>query len=167
MSYNWPTPELTVSQKVGIGTDTPTEALEVKGKVKLEQGTAINEFSTDSNLTDNSNLAIPTERAVKTYVDSQINQANQVIASKANSSDLTAQISQVIQSFQTEINNAKSEIQSLRQELNELKVRPTDRIYSQNKQYFLIMQNDFNVVAYEVSSGKAVWASKVGVIVQG
>jgi len=35
----------------------------------LENGTTINEFSTDPLLLDNSNSAIPTERAVKTYVD--------------------------------------------------------------------------------------------------
>ena len=33
-------------------------------------GATINEFSTDGNLTDNSNTAVPTEYAVKTYVDS-------------------------------------------------------------------------------------------------
>jgi hypothetical protein len=35
-------------------------------------GTAINEFSTDGTLSDNSNQAVPTEAAVKTYVDTAI-----------------------------------------------------------------------------------------------
>lgn len=37
-----------------------------------EFGSSINEFSTDITMADNSDLAIPTERAVKTYVDFQI-----------------------------------------------------------------------------------------------
>lgn len=40
--------------------------------LSAELGTSINEFSTDVTMADNSNLAIPTERAVKTYVDFQI-----------------------------------------------------------------------------------------------
>ena len=40
--------------------------------LNAEFGTSINEFSTDVTMADNSNLAIPTERAVKTYVDFQI-----------------------------------------------------------------------------------------------
>ncbi|NEQ79416.1 MAG: hypothetical protein F6K26_03895 [Moorea sp. SIO2I5] len=39
-------------------------------------GLSINEFSRDGNLAGNSNLAIPTEQAVKTYVDNQITQVN-------------------------------------------------------------------------------------------
>jgi len=35
----------------------------------LNSGTSINEFSTDGSLTDNSDDAVPTEKAVKTYVD--------------------------------------------------------------------------------------------------
>ena len=40
--------------------------------VCLAQGTRIDEFSTDTTLGDNSNLAVPTERAVKTYVDTSV-----------------------------------------------------------------------------------------------
>jgi len=53
-----------------IGIDrAPTAKLDVNGNLRLETGTAVNEISTDGNLGSNSNLAIPTERAVKTYVD--------------------------------------------------------------------------------------------------
>lgn len=38
----------------------------------LPNGTTVNEFSTDGTLTDNSDDALPTEKAVKTYVDAQI-----------------------------------------------------------------------------------------------
>jgi hypothetical protein len=39
------------------------------GALKAMSGVAIDEFSTDGTLIDNSNLAVPTEKAVKTYVD--------------------------------------------------------------------------------------------------
>ncbi|WP_424097825.1 beta strand repeat-containing protein [Moorena producens] len=118
----WPDPELTVSDRVGIGTDTPSQELEVIGDISatnltlsgsataaqfvgdgssltglvtttgnstingsltidenltvggnFQLGTlSINTFSSDGNLADNSNLAVPTEQAVKTYVDNQI-----------------------------------------------------------------------------------------------
>src|SRR5262249_5368030 len=65
---------LTVESQVGIGTATPTQKLEAVGTVKatacqLQQGTAINEFSSDGKLADNSDAAVPTERAVKEYID--------------------------------------------------------------------------------------------------
>ncbi|NEP35885.1 tail fiber domain-containing protein [Moorena sp. SIO3B2] len=90
----WPDPELTVSDRVGIGTDTPSQELEVIGDISarnlnlngsltidenltvggnFQLGTlSINAFSSDGNLADNSNLAVPTEQAVKTYVDNEI-----------------------------------------------------------------------------------------------
>jgi hypothetical protein len=39
-----------------------------------KQGATINEFSTDGTFADNSDSAVPTEKAVKTYVDQEINQ---------------------------------------------------------------------------------------------
>ncbi len=42
----------------------------------LPNGVAINEFSTDGTLTGNSDTAVPTEKAVKTYVDNQIGSVN-------------------------------------------------------------------------------------------
>ncbi|MGK7884138.1 MAG: hypothetical protein AB4057_05855 [Crocosphaera sp.] len=104
MAFNWPTPELTVSEKIGIGTDTPLTELEVIGSISateldvIESISATNltlngnlqlgplsvkEFSNDGNLADNSSLAIPTEQAVKTYVDAQINQVNNALNTKA------------------------------------------------------------------------------------
>ena len=40
--------------------------------VKMTNGVAIDEFSSDVTLAGNSDLAVPTERAVKTYVDSNV-----------------------------------------------------------------------------------------------
>ena len=33
MAFNWPEPTLTVSNRVGIGTDNPSQALEVTGNI--------------------------------------------------------------------------------------------------------------------------------------
>ncbi|NEO25276.1 formylglycine-generating enzyme family protein [Moorena sp. SIO4A5] len=64
---------LKVKGNVGIGTDNnPTAKLEVKGNLKLELGEAVNEFSRDGTLGGNSNQAVPTELAVKTYVDQKV-----------------------------------------------------------------------------------------------
>lgn len=60
------------AQNVGIGTTSPDARLDVEGDLILEIGTAVNEFSTDGTLGGNSDIAIPTEQAVKTYVDNAI-----------------------------------------------------------------------------------------------
>jgi F0F1-type ATP synthase epsilon subunit len=60
-----------------IGNDVPTGTEKflvngnsiLSGTTTLETGTSINEFSTDGTLIDNSDNAVPTEQAVKTYVD--------------------------------------------------------------------------------------------------
>ncbi|NEP36058.1 hypothetical protein [Moorena sp. SIO3B2] len=105
MAFNWPQPELTVRGKVGIGTETPSQELDVIGDISarnltlngsltidenltvggnFQLGTlSINAFSSDGNLADNSNLAVPTEQAVKTYVDGQISQVNNALDTKA------------------------------------------------------------------------------------
>ena len=46
------------------------EIKEFKNPIILENGTSINEFSIDGTLAGNSDNAVPTEQAVKTYVDS-------------------------------------------------------------------------------------------------
>ena len=59
-------------------TDTPSVVGSVEkfrvssAGLSTEFGATVNEFSTDITMADNSNRAIPTERAVKTYVDYQI-----------------------------------------------------------------------------------------------
>ncbi|MFC2130457.1 beta strand repeat-containing protein [Bacteroidota bacterium] len=54
------------------GTTTLNGDLTVSGSFTLPNGTAINEFSTDGTLADNSDNAVPTEQAVKAYVDASI-----------------------------------------------------------------------------------------------
>ena len=57
---------------VGIGETDPAAKLDVDGDLILEAGVAVNEFSTDTTLSGNSDTAVPTEKAVKTYVDTEI-----------------------------------------------------------------------------------------------
>lgn len=54
---------------VGIGTAIPSAKLDVDGYLILQSGTSINEFSTDGTMAGNSDDVVPTEKAVKTYVD--------------------------------------------------------------------------------------------------
>ena len=54
---------------VGIGETSPGAKLDVNGDLILQNGAAVNEFSTDGTLAGDSDLAVPTEKAVKTYVD--------------------------------------------------------------------------------------------------
>lgn len=57
------------NKTIGIGVDLPEALLHVKGDLHLASGVAVNEFSSDATLAGNSNLAVPTEYAVKKYVD--------------------------------------------------------------------------------------------------
>lgn len=59
---------------VGINDTTPSYQLDVNGVIQstgliVNAGQEINEFSTDGTLAGDSDTAIPTEQAVKTYVD--------------------------------------------------------------------------------------------------
>ncbi|NEQ86461.1 MAG: hypothetical protein F6K26_42285, partial [Moorea sp. SIO2I5] len=59
------------SGNVGIGTTCPDAKLEVNGNLKLCYGVAVNAFSCDGTLEGCSDLAIPTEKAIKTYADTK------------------------------------------------------------------------------------------------
>ncbi|MCK4679347.1 MAG: hypothetical protein KAT48_14530 [Bacteroidales bacterium] len=54
---------------LGIGTLTPSSMLHVNGDFRLLQGTSVYEISIDSLLTDQSDDAVVTEKAIKWYVD--------------------------------------------------------------------------------------------------
>lgn len=95
MSFNWPADELTVKEKIGVGTDTPSERLEVRGNIKLNSGVAIGEFSSDGTFASPSNQATPTTQAVKTYVDGLTTTLNTALATKADKGG------SLVQNFQT------------------------------------------------------------------
>jgi Chaperone of endosialidase len=74
VAYNFN--QMNVKEKIGVGTETPTEALEVKGNIKLNSGVAVSEFSSDGTLAIVNDRSVPTTQSVKTYVDKQIATAN-------------------------------------------------------------------------------------------
>jgi hypothetical protein len=51
------------------GSPDPALSADATGQVGFPAGVAINEFSSDGTLAGNSDLAVPTEKAVKTYID--------------------------------------------------------------------------------------------------
>ncbi len=53
------------------------------GSIGAQIGESINEFSSDGTMSGNSNLAVPTEQAVKTYVDTQLNATYGLIVAQA------------------------------------------------------------------------------------
>jgi hypothetical protein len=83
MPYNWPPDELTVKKRIGVGIEVPLEALEVKGKIKLNSVT-VDDFSTDGTFTAASDRSVPTTQAVKTYTNTQLLTVSQVLANKAD-----------------------------------------------------------------------------------
>ncbi|WP_400192364.1 tail fiber domain-containing protein [Hymenobacter sp. B81] len=58
--------------RVGVGLSSPSAKLHVSGDLRLQNGAAVNEFSTDGTLAGNADAAVPTEKAVKTYVDAKV-----------------------------------------------------------------------------------------------
>lgn len=60
------------NDQIGIGIASPSATLHVNGSLKLESGTSVNEISTDTTMSGNSDQAVPTEKAVKKYVDRKI-----------------------------------------------------------------------------------------------
>lgn len=78
-----------------IGTGTPKSGSFTALRVTV--GALINEFSTDGTLIGNSDIALPTEQAVKTYVDNQIAAvASAVINPRTVYSDTTAVAGDVV-----------------------------------------------------------------------
>lgn len=70
---------------VGIGTATPQARLAVNGNLRLQTGVAISRFSGDSALTENDDLTVPTSRAVRTFVNTNLNMGLSTRAALAGS----------------------------------------------------------------------------------
>lgn len=62
---------LTIEAALAVDTTTvtPSVQLEVKGALKLAKGVGVHQFSDDSSFSSNSDSIVPTQKAVKTYVD--------------------------------------------------------------------------------------------------
>lgn len=61
---------LTIEAALAVDTTSTTSLeLEVKGALKLADGVAVNQFSNDGSLSENSDSIVPTQKAVRTYVE--------------------------------------------------------------------------------------------------
>lgn len=63
---------LTVDQPSNLSDLTVENQLNIQGNIRLAYGATVNEISTDPEMSDNSNSAVPTEQAIKSYVDQKI-----------------------------------------------------------------------------------------------
>jgi hypothetical protein len=73
----------TLGGALTVSGTTTLSSLNVSIDLKLKAGLAVDEFSGDVGLGANSDQAVPTQKAVKTYVDRQIISVNQALATKA------------------------------------------------------------------------------------
>ncbi len=63
---------LTIASALAVDKNATNVQLEVKGALKLADGIAVNQFSSDASLSTNSDSIVPTQKAVKTYVDTAV-----------------------------------------------------------------------------------------------
>jgi hypothetical protein len=63
------------------------DSAEVRGSLSLQSGETVNEFSADGTLADDSDTAVPTERAVKAYADS-VQQAAQAYTDQSTTNSV-------------------------------------------------------------------------------
>ena len=62
-----------------------TKGVKIEGEIELASGASVSEISTDTDMSDASDLSIPTELAVKTYVDTKISGTDLTIAEENSS----------------------------------------------------------------------------------
>lgn len=65
------------------GTSANYFAVDNAGGIQVNDGNRVNEFSTDTTLAGNSDLALPTEKAVKTYVDGKVTKLSYITVTQA------------------------------------------------------------------------------------
>jgi len=76
--------------RVEVTIDAVIQSTVDSNGLKLLNGTSINDFSTDITLGGNSDNALPTEHAVKTYIDNQISGVSGAVNIRHISADSTA-----------------------------------------------------------------------------
>lgn len=72
-----------------LTTDSSSKTQVTAGKFQLASGTDINEFSTDTSLAGNSDDAVPTEKAVKAYVDASVPTSVATATNATNAANVT------------------------------------------------------------------------------
>ncbi|MDF0551820.1 hypothetical protein [Kamptonema sp. UHCC 0994] len=72
---------LTISEALTVSAIAPPAStpLEIKGALKLSAGVAIDRFSSNADLSDNSDSIVSTQKAVKTYVDNAVTNVNATV----------------------------------------------------------------------------------------
>ena len=125
--------------------------VEVKGTLKLNPGVAVNEFSNDENL-GNSDSAVPTQKAVKTYVDNKIaDEKINVLESKIN--DLESKNN----NLELKINDLESKINKVDFKNLEVTTLKTQKIIIGAKNYHFILQisldKEGNLILHEGTAG--------------
>lgn len=72
---------LTIAEALTVSAIAPAAStpLEIKGALKLAEGVAVNQFSADESLSNNSDSIVSTQKAVKTYVDSAVTTVNTTV----------------------------------------------------------------------------------------
>lgn len=93
------TPRLTISEAGNI---------DITGTLQLPNGTSINEFSTDTTLSGDSDNAVPTEKAVKTYVDSATGNSSGCRVYRSTTQSITQNTWTKVE-FDTEVYDNQSE----------------------------------------------------------
>lgn len=63
---------LTIESALAVDANATNLQLEVKGALKLADGVPVNQFSSDASLSTNSDWIVPTQKAVKTYVNEAV-----------------------------------------------------------------------------------------------
>ena len=67
---------------VGIGTNNPDAKLHIHGELKLQEGVKVNNISNDIKLQEDSDQIIPTQNAIKRYIDQKLLEARAQILYK-------------------------------------------------------------------------------------
>ncbi len=132
--------------------------VEVKGTLKLNSGVAVNEFSNDENL-GNSDSAVPTQKAVKTYVDNKISDEKiNVLESKIN--DLESKNNNLelkINDLESKINDLESKINNVDFKNLEVTTLKTQKIIIGAKNYNFILEicldKEGNLILHEGTAG--------------
>jgi hypothetical protein len=93
-------PAIGLSDTSFISFDS-TGTITANKPMKMTNGVAVNEFSIDGNMAGDSDLAVPTEKAVKTYVDIQLGHPPRVHAKLKSDTTIPDVLRQVIEFSET------------------------------------------------------------------